>query len=150
MLASRGSQSAVSALRMLCFSKEEVDALVEHMNGDMRVRFVGVPVALNKLLCTFISSVFPGVAFGTYFAIYSRNGIEGIIKAYGGTMYKLQRSIFIAEAKCSDDFVFSIVFSVIGLACTYIEMIYGIASAIFVIFMTSFLIDVCDMNDGSF
>jgi hypothetical protein len=68
-------------------------------------------------------------------------------------MYRLQisiRSIFTAEAKCSDDFVFSIVFSVIGLACTYIDMIYGMASAIFVIFMTSFLIDVCDMNDGSF
>jgi hypothetical protein len=29
-------------------------------------------------------------------------------------------------------------------------MIYGMASVIFVIFMTSFLIDVCDMNDGSF
>jgi hypothetical protein len=68
-------------------------------------------------------------------------------------MYRLQisiRSIFTAEAKCSDDFVFSIVFSVIGLACTYIDMIYGMASTIFVIFMTSFLIDVCDMNDGSF
>ena len=68
-------------------------------------------------------------------------------------MYRLQRSIrsiFIAEAKCSDDFVFSIVFSVIGSVCTYIDMIYGMASAIFVIFMTSFLIDVCDMNDGSF
>ena len=68
-------------------------------------------------------------------------------------MYRLQRSIrsiFIAEAKCYDDFVFSIVFSVIGSACTYIDMIYGMASAIFVIFMTSFLIDVCDMNDGSF
>jgi hypothetical protein len=34
-------------------------------------------------------------------------------------------------------FVFSIVFSVIGSACTYIDMIYGMASAIFVIFMTS-------------
>jgi hypothetical protein len=72
-------------------------------------------------------------------------------------MYRLQRSTtkkhkkhFIAEAKCSDDFVFSIVFSVIGSACTYIDMIYDIASVIFVIFMTSFLIDVCDMNDGSF
>jgi hypothetical protein len=68
-------------------------------------------------------------------------------------MYRLQRSIrsiFIAEAKCSDDFVFSIVFSVISSACTYIDMIYGMASAIFVIFMTSFLIDVCDMNDGFF
>nr|ACG44807.1 hypothetical protein [Zea mays] len=34
---------------------------------------------------------------------------SGIIKAYGGTMYRLQRSIrsiFIAEAKCFDDFVF--------------------------------------------
>jgi hypothetical protein len=31
-------------------------------------------------------------------------------------MYRLQRSIFIAEAKCSDDFVFSIVFYVIGSA----------------------------------
>jgi hypothetical protein len=61
-------------------------------------------------------------------------------------MYRLQRSIrsiFIAEAKCSDDFV-------ISSACTYIDMIYGMASAIFVIFMTSFLIDVCDMNDGFF
>jgi hypothetical protein len=72
-------------------------------------------------------------------------------------MYRLQRSTtkkhkkhFIAEAKCSDDFVFLIVFSVIGSTCTYIDMIYGMASAIFVIFMTSFLIDVCDMNDGSF
>ena len=68
-------------------------------------------------------------------------------------MYRLQRSIrsiFIAEAKFSDDFVFSIVFSVISSTCTYIDMIYGMASAIFVIFMTSFLIDVCDMNDGSF
>ena len=84
--------------------------------------------------------------------------LSGIIKAYGGTMYRLQRSTtkkhkkhFIAEAKCSDDFVFfSIVFSVIGSSCTYIDMIYGLASAIFVIFVTSFLIDVCDMNDGSF
>jgi hypothetical protein len=49
MPASRGSQSAVLALRMLCFSKEEADAVVEHMNGDMRIRFVGVPVALNKV-----------------------------------------------------------------------------------------------------
>jgi hypothetical protein len=68
-------------------------------------------------------------------------------------MYRLQRSIrniFIAEAKCFDDFVFSIVFSIIGSACTYIDMIYGMASAIFVIFMTSFLVDVSDMNDGSF
>jgi hypothetical protein len=42
------------------------------------------------------------------------------------------------------------VFSVIGSACTYIDMIYGMASVIFVIFMKPFLIDVCDMNDGSF
>jgi hypothetical protein len=72
-------------------------------------------------------------------------------------MYRPQRSTtkkhkkhFITEAKCSDDFVFLIVFSVIGSACTYIDMIYGMTSVIFVIFMTSFLIDVCDMNDGSF
>jgi hypothetical protein len=45
---------------------------------------------------------------------------------------------------------FSILCYVIGSACTYIDMIYGMASTIFVIFMTSFLIDVRDMNDGSF
>jgi hypothetical protein len=47
-------------------------------------------------------------------------------------------------------FIFSIVFSVTDSTCTYIDMIYGTTSSIIVIFMTSFLIDVCDMNDGSF
>jgi hypothetical protein len=42
--------------------------------------------------------------------------MEELCIGYKEALQRSIRSIFIAEAKCSDDFVFSIVFSVIGSA----------------------------------
>ena len=37
------------ALGLLCFRKEDADALLEQMEGDMRAGSCVVPVALNKV-----------------------------------------------------------------------------------------------------
>lgn len=41
--------SPTPALGLLCFRKEDADALLEQMDGDMRAGSGVVPVALNKV-----------------------------------------------------------------------------------------------------
>jgi hypothetical protein len=43
------SVSPTQALGLLCFRKEDADALLEQMDGDMRAGSGVVPVALNKV-----------------------------------------------------------------------------------------------------
>ncbi|RLM84689.1 hypothetical protein C2845_PM04G07970 [Panicum miliaceum] len=53
-----------AALGLLCFRKEDADALLEQMEGDMRAGSSVVPVALNKLMQDeglYVREGFPGV-----------------------------------------------------------------------------------------